>query len=118
MSTNKRKEAAALFELLDKSTLKVPKGGSLKIPAWWSSKTNPAPTAPPPPANVPSMPAPRPAAHNAPATPPAHPPAPAPAPQPSPQHKLFDPPPADAPPALSPSIRPPDPIMGDHAPGL
>jgi hypothetical protein len=43
MATNKRKDAAALFELLDKSTLKVPKNpnGSLKIPSWWSSKTNP-----------------------------------------------------------------------------
>ena len=41
MATNKRKDAAALFELIDKSTLKVPKGaGSLKIPSWWSSKTN------------------------------------------------------------------------------
>lgn len=49
MATNKRKEAAALFELIDKSTLKVPKNaGALKIPSWWSSKTNPspAPTAP------------------------------------------------------------------------
>lgn len=38
MATNKRKDAAALFELLDKSTLKVPKSGSgpLKIPNWWS----------------------------------------------------------------------------------
>jgi len=43
MATNKRKEAAALFELIDKSTLKVPKaGGSLKIPGWWSNKTNPS----------------------------------------------------------------------------
>ncbi len=42
MSTNKRKEAAALFELIDKSTLKVPKNaGALKIPNWWSSKSNP-----------------------------------------------------------------------------
>ncbi|MCL2647359.1 MAG: hypothetical protein FWD61_10215, partial [Phycisphaerales bacterium] len=43
MATNKRKDAAALFELIDKSTLKVPKGGgggSLKIPSWWSSKSN------------------------------------------------------------------------------
>jgi hypothetical protein len=47
MATNKRKEAAALFELIDKSTLKVPKqAGSLKIPAWWSSKSNPAAPAP------------------------------------------------------------------------
>ena len=60
MSTNKRKESAALFELLDKKlTLKVPKSaGSLKIPSWWSSKTNPAPVALPPPADVPEMPAP------------------------------------------------------------
>lgn len=43
MATNKRKDAAALFELLDKSTLRVPKNatGALKIPSWWSSKTNP-----------------------------------------------------------------------------
>ena len=42
MSTNKRKEAAALFELIGKSTLKVPKNaGALKIPNWWSSKSNP-----------------------------------------------------------------------------
>lgn len=47
MATNKRKDAAALFELIEKSTLKVPKGGSgsLKIPSWWSSKVNP-PTEP------------------------------------------------------------------------
>ena len=46
MATNKRKDSAALFELIDKSTLKVPKNsGSLKIPSWWSSKTNP-PTVP------------------------------------------------------------------------
>src|SRR3954464_5804487 len=45
MAINKRKDAAALFELLDNSTLKVPKNaGSLKIPSWWSSKTNPAST--------------------------------------------------------------------------
>jgi hypothetical protein len=44
MATNKRKDSAALFELIDKSTLKVPKNatGSLKIPSWWSSKGNPA----------------------------------------------------------------------------
>jgi len=43
MATNKRKDAAALFELIEKSTLKVPKtaSGALKIPGWWSSKTNP-----------------------------------------------------------------------------
>ncbi|MCL2641812.1 MAG: hypothetical protein FWD53_13260 [Phycisphaerales bacterium] len=40
MATNKRKEAVALFELIGKSTLKVPKGGSLKIPSWWSSKAS------------------------------------------------------------------------------
>lgn len=47
MATNKRKDAAALFELIEKSTLKVPKGGNgaLKIPSWWSSKVNP-PTVP------------------------------------------------------------------------
>ncbi len=47
MATNKRKDAAALFELIEKSTLKVPKGGNgaLKIPSWWSSKANP-PTVP------------------------------------------------------------------------
>lgn len=47
MATNKRKDAAALFELIEKSTLKVPKGGNgaLKIPSWWSSKVNP-PTEP------------------------------------------------------------------------
>ncbi len=103
MSTNKRKESAALFELLDKSTLKVPKsGGSLKIPSWWSSKTNPAPAAAPPPADVPEMPAPAQKAGggvngaggaNGVAA--------------SPQHRLFDPPPANAPAGVSPSIRPP-----------
>jgi len=42
MATNKRKDSAALFELIGKSTLKVPKNAaSLKIPSWWSSKTNP-----------------------------------------------------------------------------
>ena len=51
MATNKRKDAAALFELIDKSTLKIPKDakGALKIPAWFSSKTNPPPAPPPPP---------------------------------------------------------------------
>src|SRR3954464_14144301 len=40
MAINKRKDAAALFELIGKSTLKVPKNaGALKIPNWWSSKT-------------------------------------------------------------------------------
>ncbi len=43
MATNKRKDSAALFELIDKSTLRVPKNatGALKIPTWWSSKGNP-----------------------------------------------------------------------------
>jgi hypothetical protein len=41
MATNKKKDAASLFELIDKSTLKVPKTGALKIPSWYSSKTNP-----------------------------------------------------------------------------
>lgn len=42
MAINKRKDAAALFELIDKSTLKVPKNaGQLKIPSWWSSRNNP-----------------------------------------------------------------------------
>ena len=107
MSTNKRKDAAALFELLDKSTLKVPKsGGSLKIPSWWSSKTNPAPAAAPPPEDLPEMPASGQraggggvmngtAGANGAAAPP------------SPQHRLFDPPPANAPAGVSPSIRPP-----------
>jgi hypothetical protein len=56
MATNKRKDAAALFELIDKSTLKVPKNaGALKIPSWWSSKTNPTPMPPaPPPRPTPS----------------------------------------------------------------
>jgi hypothetical protein len=56
MATNKRKDAAALFELIDKSTLKVPKNaGALKIPSWWSSKTNPTPMPPaPPPRPAPS----------------------------------------------------------------
>lgn len=44
MNTGKKKDAAVLFELIDKSTLKVPKNaGALKIPSWWSSKTNPPP---------------------------------------------------------------------------
>ncbi len=49
MATNKRKEAPALFELLDKSTLRVPKGnaGSLKIPSWWSNRNAPRTTAGP-----------------------------------------------------------------------
>jgi hypothetical protein len=64
MATNKRKDAAALFELLDRSTLKLPKNsnGSLKIPSWWSSRTNPAPERPRPPLPLPNTP---PAAHPA-----------------------------------------------------
>jgi len=56
MATNKRKDAAALFELLDRSTLKLPKNsnGSLKIPSWWSSRTNPAPERPRTPINLPT----------------------------------------------------------------
>ena len=66
MASNKKKDAAALYELLDKSTLKVTRkpGTPLKIPSWWSGRNNPtqgkgtadnktsdpstAPTAPPP----------------------------------------------------------------------
>lgn len=79
MATNKRKDAAALFELIDKSTLKVPKNaGALKIPSWWSSKTNPpAPDAPSltpaassPPAPIASAPA-APPVPEPPVTPPA-----------------------------------------------
>lgn len=49
MATNKRKEAPALFELLDKSTLRVPKSnaGSLKIPTWWSNRNPRRPEMPP-----------------------------------------------------------------------
>lgn len=62
MATNKNKDAAALFELIDRSTLKVPKNaGALKIPSWWSSKNNPptepahtTPTATPAPVTPPS----------------------------------------------------------------
>lgn len=53
MATNKNKDSAALFELIGKSTLKVPKGGSLKIPAWWSSRSN----EPRPEGTAPAMPA-------------------------------------------------------------
>ncbi len=66
MASNKKKDAAALYELLDKSTLKVTRkpGTPLKIPSWWSGRNNPvqgkgtadeksddasaAPSAPPP----------------------------------------------------------------------
>ncbi len=42
MSDQKPKSNVTLFELVGKSTLKVPKNaGALKIPSWWSSKTNP-----------------------------------------------------------------------------
>ena len=69
MATNKHKDAAALFELIDKSTLKVPKGaGALKIPSWWSSKTNPA-TATLSPSPVAKTPAVRPVMLTAPAAP-------------------------------------------------
>ncbi|MGC8559978.1 MAG: hypothetical protein ACP5O1_04790 [Phycisphaerae bacterium] len=44
MASNKKKDAAALYELLDKSTLKVTRkpGAPLKIPSWWSGRNNPA----------------------------------------------------------------------------
>jgi hypothetical protein len=160
MATNKRKEAAALFELIDKSTLKVPKNaGALKIPSWWSSKTNPTPAAPAVPAAP--KPSPSPLARTAaqpvaPASPPSAPAAPAalspstppsapapvaeaplpvapeasPAPppyanghslnghanghsvipepaKPEAQPRLFQPPPANTTPTVTPSIRPP-----------
>ena len=43
MASNKKKDAAALYELLDKSTLKVTRkpGTPLKIPSWWSGRNNP-----------------------------------------------------------------------------
>jgi hypothetical protein len=159
MATNKRKEAAALFELIDKSTLKVPKNaGALKIPSWWSSKTNPTPPAPAAPASPKPSPSPlartaaQPVAPASPPSPPAPPtaaspavapsvapvaeaPAPA-APEASPppvpyttghslnghanghsvtaepakpeaQPRLFQPPPANTTPTVTPSIRPP-----------
>jgi hypothetical protein len=44
MASNKKKDAAALYELLDKSTLNVTRkaGAPLKIPSWWSARSNPA----------------------------------------------------------------------------
>lgn len=43
MAANKKKDAAALYELLDKSTLNVTRkpGTPLKIPSWWSGRSNP-----------------------------------------------------------------------------
>jgi hypothetical protein len=122
MATNKRKESAALFELIDKSTLKVPKSsGSLKIPSWWSSKTNPATAkaspaasppqvAAPPPLSVPAttpepsrvVASPAPVAAHAPPADVGTPAEDAPV-----QHRLFDPPPPNVTPPTSPSIRPP-----------
>jgi hypothetical protein len=108
MATNKRKEAAALFELIDRSTLKVPKNaGALKIPSWWSSKTNP-----------PAQGASTTAAASTSAAPAARSEARiTPAPEEKKpetnvvkeegQSRLFEPPPVDAMPASSPSIRPP-----------
>ena len=121
MATNKRKEAAALFELIEKSTLKVPKaGGNLKIPGWWSDKTNPTnQTNPGEDANIPDATAvhagvaavaetPAAAAAEAAsgATEPAS-EATAPAPEATPQTRLYEPPPANVTPTSSPSIRPP-----------
>ncbi len=115
MATNKRKDAAALFELIDRSTLKVPKNaGALKIPSWWSSKTNP-------PSNATTS-----AMTSRPATLSTAAPAAAPPARLVPvadaagraagkdgenvrtQSRLFEPPPANAEPAASPSIRPPN----------
>lgn len=108
MATNKRKEAAALFELIDRSTLKVPKNaGALKIPSWWSSKTNPPAQGTPATAAAPGSSA-SPLRPEARITP---------APEEKKtetnvvkeegQSRLFEPPPVDAVPASSPSIRPP-----------
>ena len=118
MATNKRKEAAALFELIDKSTLKIPKGGSLKIPNWWSSKTNPPPAPPEDPAKSPPQSAPSPApnghavsvrAADAPSVKVITSPLPAATETPiaPAQSRLFEPPPASRPPTAPPSIRPP-----------
>jgi hypothetical protein len=125
MATNKRKDAAALFELIDKSTLKVPKNaGALKIPRWWSSQSADSPPADKPPrpaAHAPARPpaAPRPLAKVPPPIPADTPPAsvdtPAPSLETAPpdtpeipiQHRLFDPPPANVAPVTTPSIRPP-----------
>ncbi len=50
MAANKKKDAAALYELLDKSTLKVTRkaGAPLKIPSWWSGRNAATPAAPAP----------------------------------------------------------------------
>jgi hypothetical protein len=94
MATNKKKEAAALFELIDKSTLKVPKhAGALKIPDWWSSKTNPVTTAPPP--LIPAKAAEEESASAKPI--------------PGKQPRLFEPPADGTHPGAAPSIRPPSP---------
>src|SRR5438094_1314908 len=104
MAINKRKDAAALFELIDKSTLKVPKNaGALKIPSWWSSKTNP-PAQPTPNADAELT-----DSAIAKATPVAKPAAAPGAGQAASQHRLFEPPPANADTTVSPSIRPPAP---------
>ena len=124
MATNKRKDAAALFELIDKSTLKVPKNaGSLKIPRWWSSQSGAADAAPEPakPAKAVAREAGTAASDVASKAPEAVPgdasagardpeaaaaqaeknePA-----EPAVQHRLFDPPPAHVMPEMSPSIR-------------
>jgi hypothetical protein len=119
MATNKRKDAAALFELIDKSTLKVPKGaGSLKIPSWWSSKTNPPPQASQPGAAVPQSAsrvgpgiedetggAPEAATGKAAGTGGVN----GAAEHQTTQPRLFQPPPANAAAGVSPSIRPPGP---------
>ena len=111
MATNKRKDAAALFELIDKSTLKVPKNaGALRIPNWWSSKTNP-PVASQKTQEAESTnghSASAPAALRQPAQPSDAPTTAAKSATATPQPKLFQPPPAHVPPASSPSIRPPN----------
>jgi hypothetical protein len=126
MATNKRKDAAALFELIDKSTLKVPKNaGSLKIPRWWSSPsaTPNAPAAPAKPARTKSAGAAEAgtaavAESAAPAVESLSTTTPEAAQTATPvgeresgeqpvQHRLFDPPPAHVMPETPPSIRPP-----------
>jgi hypothetical protein len=102
MATNKRKESAALFELIGKSTLKVPKNASaLKIPEWWSSKTNPPSTPPKTAPNTSDETLDSVAATATDITP-----VPA-------QHRLFEPPPADVKSGVSPSIRPPGPAAAN-----
>ncbi len=105
MATNKRKDAAALFELIDKSTLKVPKhAGALKIPDWWSSKNNPVATADvgKGTASESAIPEAKSAVvQNGPALP-----GDAATPAAS-QPRLFEPPPPGTVPSISPSIRPP-----------